>query len=530
MSFLRRTTQSVCCHAWALLCLGLIAAVYFAWSDTDQMGAFANDGPCYLMMARHYAPAAHESVVYAEYATYSRFPPLYPLMLAVTGTGAELHATHRVTTVFLLAALGAYYAWLLAAGAARPLAALLTLLVAVLPASWLQALTVQSEYLYLFWSLLALSLLTLYERPAVHGRRHELLYAAAIAVAAAVLTRTIGVALFVPLLLAARQAPRRAALLAVAAGLLPPLAWHMVHRSRLGYDQALGDMYGHHAWQFLLNQVGRELPALRAGFADDFLHAPLALRWLADGLGLLLLAGSALRALRLKPDGTYMAAYLAIVLVWPYPEEAWRFLWVVLPIALFQWLLALAELLHEPVNGRRPEAAAAVLAVLVLVMALPSIELAAGRYDAASEEALVPARGLTAWYDVDEAAAVHSVHAQLVLMAAMRRIGDETPADACVIAVRTDLINYYSDRRSFQPPLNSVPDPYFQELLRAHQCGYVFMSTMRHMMFPLPLHPAQRLGDRIQVLDYVDERDQPPAAGQVTAILAVLDAAQPKAP
>jgi hypothetical protein len=515
------TARPIRSHAWGLVCLGLAAVLYFLWSSTQQIGSFANDGPDYLMMVRHYAPFGSESAVNAGYAAFSRFPPVYPLLLALAGTGADLHAVHLATTAFLLVALALYYAWLLTAGLARPQAALLLLLAAVMPGTWLQALTVQSEYLYLLWSLLALLLLALHER-AEHAYRYELLYAAALAVAAAVLTRTIGLALLAPLLLAAWRAPLRRGVLAMAVAVMPLLLWHLLHRSHLGYSEALGDIYGRHAGHMLTAQIAGELPALRAGFADNLLHAPLSLQPLLDVLGLLLLAGALGRAVQLKADGIYLLVYLAIVLVWPYPEEAWRFLSVVLPLAAAQWLLLLAALLRTTADATLLQRCNAVFALAVLMLALPSVNFAAERYNDASGPSLLPARGLVAWYDPDLATAVHSTHAQQVLMASMRRIGAEIPADDCVIAIRPDLINYYAGRNAAQPPLNSVPDPRFQELLRAPGCRYAFMSTMTHMMFPLPLHPAQRLGEHIEVLDYVDEADPPPADGQVTAILAVI--------
>jgi hypothetical protein len=518
-------TRSIRRHAWGLLCLGLVAALYCFWTATDQMGHFANDGPGYLMMARHYSPFLHESAVNADYARFARFPPLYPLLLAWAGCAGGLQAVHLLTTAFLLAALAAYYAWLLSQGAAPAQAALLGLLVTVLPGTWLQGLMVQSEYLYLFWSLLALLLLARREQAA--ACRDELLYAAAMAVAAAALTRTIGVALLLPLLLAARSAQLKPRILAAAAALLPPLAWQLLHKSQLGYGQAIGEIYGHDGVQVLLAQLRAELPALRAGFAQDFLHAPLAVHPLLDGLGLLLLAGAAGRALRLKADGLYLAAYLAIVLVWPFPEEAWRFVWVVLPIAACQWVLLVAEALRVPADAAVLRVGTVLLALAVLVPAVPSVSFAAQRYLAAAGPSLLPARGIAAWYDVD--AAAHATHAQLARSAAMRRIAQQTPADACVISVRTDLVNFYGDRRSYLPSINSIPDPYFQDLLRAPGCRYVFMSTITYSRYPVALHPAQRLGTRIEVLDVLDEPDPAPANSRVSAILAILPpaAAQP---
>lgn len=505
-------------HRWLLVCLACIAPLYFVWTSTNSMGYFADDGPSYLMMARHYSPYIGESRVNAEYAATSRFPPLYPLALAWAGTATDLHAVHILTTVFFMLGLVAYYGWLIILRIAPNQAALLVMLLAVLPGSWLTGLEVQSEYLFLLLSLLALAFLAKYQ----HDRRDELLYAAAILVATVALTRTIGVTLFAPLLLVLWRAPRRAAAFSVVIALLPLLTWHLLHRSKLGYGEALSSIYGHHPWRVLLTQIVQELPALRDGFTEDFRHSFEFPRLVTDLLGSLCLIAGLWRAIKLETDGVYLVAYLAILLVWPYPEEAKRFLWVVIPVLLGQLLMLSTAILHRRPDSRLPRLAMAVTAAAVLSMALPSISIAADRYNLAGYGSLPSARGFRSWYDADLAQATHTVDTEITMIDAMRRIRTETPSGDCVIAIRIDLINYYAERRSVLPPLNSVPDPYFQSQLRAPGCRYVFMSPATHMMFPLPLHPAQRLENNFRILDYTEVLDPPPGNGNVICILAEL--------
>lgn len=500
-----------------MLVLATAAPLLLFWTATRSMGYFADDGPAYLMMARHYSPFMGESPVNAAYAATSRFPPLYPSLLGLSGAAGSLLHTHLLTTLFLLAGLVVYYGWLRELGLAPAGAALLVLLLALIPETWLIGLEVQSEYLYLPLSLLALLLLERHARL----RSDEWLYAAALVISMSVLTRTIGIALFAPLLVAAWRSGPRTGLLAIVTAILPPLLWHLLHRSSESYTEALGNLYGRHAASMLWSQLSQELPALRAGFSDNFQLLKLLPQSMVDLLALLCLTGLLRRALRLKPDGLYLLLYLAIVWVWPYPDEAVRFLWAVTPVALAS-IPGLVTGGGEGDPDPRRQGALVLVATLMLLMALPSIALASRRYRDAVDTPFPSARDLRAWYDPDPAYAMHAVNSEITIREALIRVRNETPADSCVVAIRLDLVNFYAERGAARPPLNSVPDPLFQSRLRSTGCRYVFMASFTHIMFPVPLHPLQRLQGMIRVLDYVDVRDPPPGQANAVTVLAEL--------
>ena len=222
-------------HAACLLLLGLISSVYFPWTCTDQLGALDSDGPAYLMMALHYANGLANHSVAAIASSFTRFPPLYPLALSWSHAADDLRLAHTVTTAFFILALGAFYLWLCEQELPRWQACFATVACAALPGSWLAGLTVQSEYLYLLLSLPALASLAWYE----NARRDEALYLAALAVTAAMLTRSIGLMLLPALAVGALHAPRRSGALALCIALLPPTLWSATHRQGSGY---LGSM------------------------------------------------------------------------------------------------------------------------------------------------------------------------------------------------------------------------------------------------------------------------------------------------
>jgi hypothetical protein len=484
-------------HALLILVLAVITPFYFAWTHTAELGQFGGDGPSYLMMAQHYSPYDAKDPVYTEAAAFSRFPPVYPLALAWLNGANDLYRAHAITTACLLAALLMLYVWLRGEEFAPQQSALFVLLCAVLPGSWIAGLLIQSEYLYLFWSLLALLAMAAYQRRG----RYELVYVAAMAIAAATLTRTIGIALFAPFAVILWRTRRRIAVLAFIASVLPLLVWHLLHRSTLSYSEALTGIYSGEGLNFLRTQLTNELPALRRGLGDNFIRSE-TLRPFADALGLFCLCGAVWRAIKLTPDGLYVLGNLAILLVWPYPEEAQRFLWVITPLLVAQPVLAIAAFRQETPSSRPAQMLTGALALTILTMALPAFSHAAERYLSATEADPPNARSFVSWYDTDPVAARRKIDYQIAIITALRSIPTTVPATECVVSPRPDLMNYYGRRQSVAPPLNSVADPYFGKMIRATGCRYVFGYLAKDRRYPVPLHPLPRIRDESDIVFY----------------------------
>ena len=68
----------------------VVAALYFASGPSDRIGQLGGDWTWYLMMAASYSPFSAHDAVYAAAAQESRFPPLYPLLLALVGAAENL--------------------------------------------------------------------------------------------------------------------------------------------------------------------------------------------------------------------------------------------------------------------------------------------------------------------------------------------------------------------------------------------------------------------------------------------------------
>src|SRR5689334_7527299 len=98
-------------HAWLVAILAVVAPLYFVWAWSDRLGHLGGDAAYYLMMAHTYAPYLQHDPVYAAAAASSRFPPLYPLVLALFGGANSLPIAQAITVASLILALCVLYAW-----------------------------------------------------------------------------------------------------------------------------------------------------------------------------------------------------------------------------------------------------------------------------------------------------------------------------------------------------------------------------------------------------------------------------------
>ena len=280
------------------------------------------------------------------------YPPLYPLVLAplyaaLPTAGAGLAA--KLLNLALAVGGAGLVAWhavradLLGTGAPRWLApAVVAAAATAIPTLATQSVLFSEP---LFAVLLAVAVIAAdRDRPLLAG----------IAAALALLTRTIGVAAGVGIAihLLRRRAPARSILMALGPVGIAALGWGAwVATHRAGIDPALALNYGSYAE--VLRQTG--FGALGTS-AFDLLRPLLGLTvgWVSwTPLRLVLtLATVALGAYGLwkiggrSAIGPVLAAYLAVLAIWPYPAD--RFLWAVLPWLALAWAAGVVAMTARP--------------------------------------------------------------------------------------------------------------------------------------------------------------------------------------
>lgn len=474
---------------WAGL-LGAVAAcaLYLLVNLRGDFGGLLADSYVYLAAARELAhgAAADWSLLLAIGRDYA-FPPLFPLVLALFGAGAEDPTTTFTLSAVLMAGMvWACWAWLRTLRLSALTAVLLATLVAVLPASLLTAMNVLSEPLYALLTLLAARALN---GPAPGARAWWL---ASLWVGLALLCRSVGmVALAALVLVWCMRRGWRVAPWALAPALGSALLWS-------GGQQLAGFASytpGLPALPALGGIVGENLTALAAAGPALFELAP-------GGFAIASVALAALLALpvwaqRLRAccfDAWYVLLYLALMLVWPHPAHAGRFLLPVLPLILAYAALAL----HT--RGRAGSVLPALVPAMLLLVAVPGAWSILHTVLHPPAPALAAAVRSPSWYLVAPAQAAQTAEVWQRLVPVMRAVSD-LPADACVATTLPEQVLFYGRRRVVDWARISRAPAAVNVI--ADRCHYVLMVALT--LYPAqpgigPMYPFHALADRLQPL------------------------------
>lgn len=473
----------------------LLSATYLAWSWSSILGGFGGDNANYLLMARHFSPYSAESTVAATFTAASFYPPLFPLLLGLTGGGESLLAAHLVTTGFLLIAFALFYGWLRQEGIGftTSVAALITL--ATIPGIYFQTLSVHSENLFMLCSIAAL----FFAGGAKQEKTTRWMAFALISITAAYFTRSAAIALIAAWLVWVwiNRMPHR--LLFSALAVLPVLAWSLSGKSQSnGYLQQLAG--GYHSPISLFEQIATQSLYLFHGWVVNF---GVGFSAYAVGSILLILGLGAVlwRAWQRQLDGFYILFYLGMAVLWPFPAEAQRLSLTVLPVLLVQavWMLNQWRLATRDI---RPWAWAAF--ALIAAPGIPELALNTQRYFSPLPEGVSGAyRHAEWWYSPTREIAAENITAMAALESGIRDLSNIVPEGDCIYAIKPSIVAYLSGRIAKAPPGIQSSDQDLQEQLRAGGCRYVFMMIYTSPSYSSPLYPYQRMPDRLEIVQPV---------------------------
>lgn len=451
-----------------------LACGAFVWQPT--LASFADDSVSYLVMAQVFSPWQAAAAPVAEsFAREAFYPPLFPLVLALTGAGHDMALAHAVTALLLAACLPLVYLlgcrWL----ANRWAALAATAMVALLPAMWIEAKGVLSEPLF---CLSLLATLYLIDR---EGRARP--WMLALALAALAMTRTVGLVVAaayaawallhwsVPLRQRLRDAaPALAPVAAYAAWvLLRPAATADINAGFVAEYAQRFDLSGFAA--SLLRQARSMAEAWTGSLLIFWVEGRPARVALAGMVGALSLAGLALRIAAGRPDAWIVLAYLATFLVWPFYDQMQRFIFPALPVLVLYAFGAVDRALR---SLERPVALGYGLLVLLMIsLTLPALAFIRQRATVDTPQALI-----TDWYrtpDLDRARSRAQVH--LDLMQDMEVIRQLTGADDRVMWVAPSYIALLAERRATASPDANMGPQRFREQVLAAKVEYLFLSA-----------------------------------------------------
>jgi hypothetical protein len=488
MSGARRGEKSggACAAAAVVTAVFAWICVRFAWQPV--LASFADDSASYLVMGQVFSPWTPASPAVAEaFVREAFYPPLFPLLLGLTGAAHHLAWAHALTALCLAGALPLVYLlgsrWLGSAWGGL----LATVAFALLPSLWIQVKGILSEPLF---CLLFLALLLALERE--NSTRKAWL--ASLLMAALVLTRTaalVPVAAYAAWALTRRGEPRLRLLIPAIVAAVAYGAWLFLRPAgtsddymRIVAERAHSIATAPAPWLALAASVARQVDAQVEAWAGS-----LILFWpqghylrlaLVSLIGALALGGLALRLREGRADAWMAGAYLVTFLIWPFYDQMTRFLFPLLPVLVLYALLA-ASALARAVR-RPPLVAQVVLWLLVASLAVPALAFIHGRAQAAGPFVLI-----TDWYrtpDLDEARRRAQVH--LDLMGDMEAIRALTQPQDRVMWVAPSYVALLAQRRGVPAPSPDLSaEAYRQAVDRAHP-DYLFLSVF---------HPRDTLRD-----------------------------------
>ncbi|MEM7541450.1 MAG: hypothetical protein AAF384_07650, partial [Pseudomonadota bacterium] len=442
------------------IAIGLLFTAYFVGlALKNTVDGVNSDGIVYLFLAQHLgfgAPIPEHLA--AHLLEQFPFPPLFSVLLGLCGGGIDSPSTSFVVgSVFLGSAAAIFFALLRAEGATLAGAFFLTALWSAIPSTVFVAFGVFSETLYLALCLAVFFALRLTDIST------SAWLGAAILVALATLTRSAGMVLLVSYLLVLwRGAPRPSlAWQASAVALLPIVGWN-IFKSLNGWSAGYASIFLDGAVQWfesplvLVQRLSDNLGAItyHTHRSFDFLSSDYS----AIAVVFLLLPAMITLRRRLRHwriDALYLVGSLALLLVWPFPNDMQRFLFPLLPIFVAYAFDGFGSLVPKISSGVRQGVYLLIALVAVCAIAPSTVSVLSQikRYANTPHQDWVRT---SAWYrylNPNEAIAAFSYEQQI--HAAVKAVLEGSPDTACISTTYPAVIYVQGRRASLPPPLPS---------------------------------------------------------------------------
>jgi len=480
-----------------------LAAVYWKWAAGPELADLGGDNAYYMLIAESFVSAKGGLAEFFRRQT--DYPPLFPGLLAATGSWRTPLEAHVVVALCYVAGFSVFALWLRSARFPPVAWCGIPVVFALLPGTYTGALSIHSEGLFTLLSIAALACLERYERAEPgkegRGRRRRWLVLAGACAGAALLTRTAGLPLLAAGGVGLLMRRRYIAALGWMGAVIPALGWRLfggqIHGGYLNdFALRLADGPGQGASDAVLRELGALVRALDwylTGRGEAFTVFSVA-------FALIALAVVACRAFRARFDALYAGAYAAMLLVWTFvwPSEAGRLLAPLMPILIRQWAEVGRFVGRRVAPPRRTPADRQALPqwgllVLGLVALAPNLVLTAQRYSMSLPGELEPFRHSRWLYGGDRESALERLRYQAGLVEALRDLPRHVPPGECVYAGKPSLVGFYGRRESRDPPRPGVGPAEFRHRLRDGRCRYVLGINMRSPTFPIPFYPLERL-------------------------------------
>lgn len=489
-----------------LTLVGVYALHLFSFTVFDGFSTLSSDSFSYIRLARSMSPYTDASVANSLTLPEHARPPGFPWLLAITGAAYSTYAAHLVVSISMLTAIS-IFGWMAFRQLGSMLGGLLTISVTLLPGVVIFSMTILSENPYICASLAVLLLYSYIRKNIDCGRGW---YATLLLVLTlAILTRTIGVALAMALIVVAtldRKLSKQSRIIFLLIAGISLGIWQLwgVFGVGSGVDAQLGvigPLFGNDQ-QDLLGRLGGFIGALRTNAysiavawnnyfsltRDNtyfFVFTYLLLGICVISLGL--------RAKQLKFDALYLCFYIGIIIAWPFPEALVRFLHPIIILLLIQ------PMLYFPVRDKSTRGriirtvSIAAMFVLIVNSLVAQSQLIRLRTEAETNNPAL--RHSVEFYDlVDRGKAEEQSAIFQAVMKMMAESAQVIPVGSSVAVVKHEAYMLLADREAV---MLSMIVPYHQQLcnFKLRDVEYIFLSPLKSTYSNSPFELVEQYRD-----------------------------------
>jgi hypothetical protein len=485
-------------------------AVLIGWTlaGIPVIGMFS-DSVWYLSIADYYRSLPGADVPGHAQTAYdtSRFPPLYPLLIAGIGGGIEQQDVVNHLSLGLTAIAGlAVVMWVRTLGAPTMLALAALPVTYLTPAlrDWL--LVPLSEPLFL--ACLAATLV------AAHRARQGALDVTVVAALVSILplVRSAGIvmlAAFALWLLHVRHASRLRRLLAAIMAATPAILWATYRSTKpvyldYGNDVSLARMIeeGGTLSGYAVTQVTALVQGLQSWVGVSGWSAASVLVAI---LGVAACHGWWLRIREWQLDALFVPPYIGMLLTWPYPLEMPRLLSVIMPLIAAWTLVGVSRWIKRTGQPVKTPTAPGILLVAVAgtLLALPEWTAMVQRASLPADAQLEPYKRTPAYFLASEdTVALTGLETSTRILAVIEEAASLVPSGECVFTTQPALVTAVSRGRLRvrpTPPIDNA-QPLAPQLAG---CRYLIVmqlgSRQAHAAPLYPLHEVRAATEPVLV-------------------------------
>lgn len=480
----------------------VIGLLYVVWTWSSQLAGFGGDNATYLFMAQHYSPF-HDSDIAKYFTSISQYPPLYPLLLAFLGAAKTILWAHLITTSLFIAGFVLLNYWLYLLKLDSLSRIICVLLYVLAPGTYMEAMYLHSESMYLLFSIGALALTVRLD----NDKRADWLWKVAILVSLASLTRAAGISLIAAFVFYVLLIRPRRMWLCICIVTLPFAFWMLVSQHSEDYLGSLQRGQLIDSTEYILAHLSTQAITIAKEWNRYFVYSypnPSFTLWLSNivvwGFSILCLIGL-LQRLN-KFDGLYSLFYLLLITIWPFPAEASRLLLPIVPVLLGQGFLFLKSLgLGKLIKSPNRILVVVSFILVVGIIILPSFIVNTLKFAESVPHELSQYKRSPRWYVNDPVTAYKNILSDKIFHQSLTDVAHRVPSDSCIYSIKPSIIALHTKRIS--RPLKRValakinPKAYFTEF----ECEYIYFVAFRSPSFPsmYPLKTLRKKGVPIKV-------------------------------